>query len=159
MSGRAGSGTIGPTVVRSHRTAWLNAPVDLPSLIEQRRSQTGHDLRTMAERARKAGHPISRSTISAYMRGEVATKPSEERVAALAAALGVTFDEVAVAADETYRLDGTGPPLEGLRAQRAEAWLRLTEERTDDEVAELLLIVEQVLRMRDMDSPQGLPKI
>lgn len=128
--------------------------MDLPSLIAQRRRQTGDDLRTMADRARGAGYPISRSMISAYMRGEVSTRPSRERALALAAALGVSFEEVATAVEETYRLNVDADRSQSHReSQRAQAWLRLTGERTDDEVNELLLIVEQILRMRDMDGP------
>lgn len=107
----------------------------------------------MQGRAREAGHQISRSTISAYMRGEVATAPTKERVQALAAALDVSFDEVAAAVNESYRLNGNSIPMEDSEAQRAQAWLRLTGERTDEEVNELLLIVEQILRMRDRDRP------
>jgi transcriptional regulator with XRE-family HTH domain len=129
------------------------AAVDLPSLIAHRRRQTGDDLRTMAERARSAGHPISRSMISTYMRGEAATPPNRERVQSLAAALGVSFDEVAAAVNESYRLDGEESSPRDVEVQRAQAWLRLTGERTDDEVNELLLIVEQILRMRDKDRP------
>lgn len=127
--------------------------MDLPSLIALRRRQTGDDLRKMEERARRLGHPISRSMISAYMRGQVPTPPNRDRVQALADALDVSFDDVATAAAESYRLDSGSPPMEDRQAQRARAWLRLTEERTDDEVAELILIVEQILRMRDMDGP------
>ena len=127
------------------------AAVDLPALIALRRRQGGDDLRTMEDRGRRAGYSISRSTISAYEHGKIPTRPSRERVEALAAALGCSYPEVAAAVDETYRLDSDETPLAGRRAQRSQAWLRLTEERTDDEVAELLLIVEQILRMRDLD--------
>lgn len=130
--------------------------MDLSTLITRRRRRTGDSLRTMEDRARAAGHPISRSTISAYEHGEITLQPSRDTVAGLAAALGVTYDEVAAAATETFGLDAA--TLEGLRAQRAEAWLRLTDRRTDAEVDELLVIVDQVLRMRDMDGPNGRPK-
>lgn len=107
----------------------------------------------MEERARRAGRPISRSAISDYERGNIATRPGRDRVLALAAALGCPFDIVAAAVDETYRLDAGSTPVNDLQAQRAQAWLRLTGDRTDVEVAELLLIVEQILRMRDIDKP------
>ena len=128
------------------------ARVDLPALIRARRSRPGNTLRDMEERARQAGHQISRSAISDYERGNIVTRPTRERVVALAAALGCTYEEVATAVQETYRLEAESPP-ERQRSQRAEAWLRLTGDRTDDEVTELLLIVEQILRMRDMDGP------
>lgn len=130
--------------------------VDLPTLIQRRRRRTGDSLRAMEDRARTAGHPISRSMISAYEHGEVTTQPNRETVAALAAALDLTYGEVAAAANETFGLDDVSP--ETRRSQRAEAWLRLTGDRTDAEVQELLLIVDQVLRMRDMDRPTGSAK-
>ena len=106
----------------------------------------------MAERAKQAGRPISRSMISAYSRGEVATPPGEQRILALAAALGCTYGEVAAAVVETFGLESSPSP-ERRTSQRAEAWVRLTAHRTEAEVEELLLIVEQVLRMRDMERP------
>ena len=106
----------------------------------------------MEERARQAGHPISRSQISAYEHGQVTTQPTRGVVLGLAAAIDCTFDEVAAAVAETFGFDSTRAS-ERQRSQRAEAWLRLTGDRTDDEVTELLLIVEQILRMRDMDGP------
>jgi transcriptional regulator with XRE-family HTH domain len=108
----------------------------------------------MEDRARRAGYPISRSAISDYAQGRIATRPTRERVEALAAALECTFTEAATAVNETYRLDeAAAPDVDARRAQRAQAWLRLTGERTDAEVAELLLIVEQILQMRDLDGP------
>src|SRR5690242_1436863 len=107
----------------------------------------------MEERARRAGHPISRSMISAYMRGEVTTPPNRERVHAIASALDVSFEEVAAAVRESYHLKDVQASADDVQNQRAQAWLRLTGHRTDDEISELLLIVEQILRMRDMDGP------
>lgn len=105
----------------------------------------------MEERARAAGYPLSRSQISAYEHRQVATQPSREVVQGLAAALDLSFEEVAAAVTETFGLDGTHS-TERRQARRAEAWLRLTDNRTEAEVDELLLIVEQVLRMRDLDT-------
>lgn len=128
--------------------------MDLPGLIRARRTRQGNSLRDMEERARRAGYPISRSAISDYERGNIAGRPGPERVQALAAALGCTYREVADAVEESYRLDLDAAP-DAARAQRAEAWLRLTAHRSDMEIEELLRIVEQVLRMRDLDGPPG----
>lgn len=137
---------------------WLDsaviARVDLPALIRARRSRPSNSLREMEERARRGGHSISRSLISDYEHGRIAARPGPERVRAIACAIGCTYDEVAAAVDETYQL-GTRQAQERRKSQRAEAWLRLTDERSDTEVEELLLIVEQVLRMRDLDVPGG----
>jgi len=65
---------------------------------------------------------------------------------------GELLDRICASVAETFGFDSTPAP-ERQRSQRAEAWLRLTGNRTDDEVTELLLIVEQILRMRDMDGP------
>lgn len=108
----------------------------------------------MEERARRANHPISRSLISDYEHGKITTRPGRERVEALAAALGCTFPEVAAAVDETFAYERPPSP-ERRTSQRAEAWVRLTGDRTDAEIEELLLIVEQVLRMRDMERPNA----
>jgi transcriptional regulator with XRE-family HTH domain len=108
----------------------------------------------MEERAAKAGHPISRSMLSSYMRGEAGV-PTLTTIAAIAAALDVSFPEVAASVDETYRLQlglALDPERSARRHQRTEAWVRLTGDRTEAEVEELLLIVEQVLRMRDLES-------
>ena len=64
--------------------------------------------------------------------------------------MGCTYKEVADAVEETYSLDKDVAP-DAHRTQRTEAWLRLTDDRTAAEVEELLLIVEQVLRMRDLE--------
>lgn len=124
----------------------------LSTLIASELRKPGNSLRVMEDRARAAGHRISRSQINAYARGEVKTQPSREVVAALAAALDCPYQHVAAAVRLTFNVD-EGPPPAHRRAQRAEAWLRLTEERSDREVEELLLIVDQILRMRDADRP------
>lgn len=111
----------------------------------------------MQQRARAAGRPISRSTLNGYALGRPSTQPARDTALALAAALGVTFEEVAAAVQETFGLDEGASP-EARRMQRSEAWLRLTDDRTEREVDELLVIVEQVLRMRDLDALNGSPK-
>jgi len=131
---------------------WFDAGVDLAKLISTRRRRQGLSLRVMEDRAREAGYPISRSQISNYEHSVVDRQPTEKIVRGLAAALDCSLPEVAAAVAETFGFDSTPAP-ERQRSQRAEAWLRLTGNRTDDEVTELLLIVEQILRMRDMDGP------
>jgi transcriptional regulator with XRE-family HTH domain len=110
----------------------------------------------MEKRAKEAGYDISRSAISDYEHGRIEGRPGRERVEALAAALGFAYPEVAAAVEETYSLgeDTADDANERRKSQRAEAWLRLTDQRSDVEVDELLLIVEQVLRMRDLDAPK-----
>lgn len=127
-------------------------------LIASELRKPGNSLRVMEDRARAAGHRISRSQINAYARGEVKTQPSREVVGALAAALGCPYQHVSNAARLTFPGLDEGPAEERRSSQRAEAWVRLTGDRTDAEVEELLLIVEQVLRMRDMERPNGLNK-
>ena len=105
----------------------------------------------MEERARAEGHPISRSAISDYEHGRITSRPGRDQVEALAAALGCTYEEVADAVEESYRLDRNDTTSDARRTQRAEAWVRLTADRSEAEVEELLLIVEQVLRMRDLE--------
>lgn len=127
--------------------------MDLPALIRARRSRPGNTLRDMEERARRAGHQISRSLISDYERGNITAPPSRARVEALAAALDCSVPEVVSAVAQSFGL-ADGDSAERRQTQRAEAWLRLTDQRSDEEVDELLLIVEQVLRMRDLDTPK-----
>lgn len=132
--------------------------MDLPALIRARRSKPGNTLREMEDRARRAGYKISNSLIHDYERGKIASRPGPDRVRALAAALGCSYPEVAAAVQESFPLEPVTSPDAG-RTQRAEAWLRLTADRSPAEVEELLLIVEQVLHMRDLDKANGLPKI
>lgn len=103
----------------------------------------------MEQRARDAGFPISRSQISNYEHGSVERQPTEPIARGLAAALGCTFEEVAAAASESFGFD-VARSGERRESQRAEAWLRLTEGRSDAEVEELLAAVEAILRMRDL---------
>lgn len=130
--------------------------MDLPALIRARRARPGNSLREMEERthaAVRAGtldQSMSRSLISDYEHGRIASRPGPDRVEALAVALSCTFAEVAAAVEETYRLEPEKAP-DARSAQRAEAWVRLTADRSEAEVEELLLIVEQVLRMRDLE--------
>lgn len=121
--------------------------VDLSSLIAARRRSTGDSLRAMEARARRAGYRISRSTISAYERGKITTQPSRKTVQALAAALDVTYEEVAAAASEQFGLGDD--QCDASRSQRAQAWLRLTADRTDEEVQHLLKVVEEIVRFED----------
>lgn len=101
----------------------------------------------MEARARRAGYHISRSTISAYERGKITTQPSRETVQALAAALDVTYEEVAAAVREQFGLGDDQCDVS--RRQHAQAWLRLTSDRTDEEVQHLLKVVEEIVRFED----------
>ena len=122
--------------------------MDLPQLFANRKAAyesqkrgTG-STRAMAQRATDAGHRISHTQLGAYSRGEVDALPSEKTRYALAAALGVTFDEVTAAAVESVAPD----QLDGLRSQYAQAFLRLTAGRTEEEIRQTLGVVEATLR-------------
>jgi len=123
-------------------------------LIASELRKPGNSLRVMEERARRDGKKISRQQINAYARGEVSRRPGPDVVAALAAALGCPYPQVAAAVNQAFSIDEGAVPRRRRDAHVRE-WQRLTEERSDTEVEELLLIVEQVLRMRDLDSPDG----
>lgn len=131
--------------------------MDLAALIRACRTRPGNSLRAMEQRTREAvdrgelDQPLTRSVISDYEHGRIAGRPGRERVAGLAAALDCTFDEVAAAVEHTYRLAETS----SAEPWYVTRWKALTEGRSDAEREELLLIAEQVLRMRDLDDPSG----
>lgn len=139
--------------VRLDRTRVVGyGSVDLPALIRARRAHPdGGSLRDMEARAHSQGHEISRSALSDYERGRIKQRPGRERVEALASALGCSFGEVAAAVEETWRLENASP-AEPWHVKR---WRALVSGRSPAEVEELLLIDEQILRMRDLDSPDG----
>lgn len=115
--------------------------MDLPQLFASRKAWAG-STRAMAARATEAGYPISHTQLGAYARGEVPALPSERTRRAIAAALGVGFEEVTSAAMRSVAPDAH----EGLSSQHAVAFLRLTEGRTDDEIRQTLGVVEATLR-------------
>jgi len=96
----------------------------------------------MAERAAAAGYRLSHTQFGAYARGEVRAVPDEDTRHALAAGLGVSFEEVTAAAWESVAPE----PPPGLSAQHAIAFLRLTQGRTDAEIRQTLGVVEATLR-------------
>lgn len=124
--------------------------VDLSRLIARRRSDgddSAGSLRDMEARAQEAGHRISRSTLGEYSTGERIPDPRNETLlAALAAALDVTVDEVRAAA-----LESVGQPaqLEEHRSQQVEAFLRLTDGRTEREIEQLLGVVSAFVKGLD----------
>ena len=126
--------------------------MDLPALIRARRARPGNSLRAMERRGDEAfrdgriSQAISRSTLTAYEHGRIPeSRPGPEWVRALAAVLDCSFDEVAAAVEESYRLgmDASGEPWHVKR------WRALTADRPHAVVEELLVTVEQVLRMLD----------
>jgi transcriptional regulator with XRE-family HTH domain len=129
-----------PPSTRSWKVAHSEV-VDLPELFASRKTAAG-STRVMAERARAAGHPISHTQLGAYARGEVDAMPSEATRHAIAAALGVTFNEVTAAAWTSV----APTPPGGMVSQHAQAFLRLTEGRTDEEIRQTLGVVEATLR-------------
>lgn len=96
----------------------------------------------MAERARVAGRKISHVQLAAYARGEFSALPSAATREVIAAALGVSFDEVTAAAWASVAPEQP----EGPRTQYAQTFLRLTEGRTDAEIRQTLGVVEATLR-------------
>jgi transcriptional regulator with XRE-family HTH domain len=97
----------------------------------------------MAHRAAAAGTPISRTTLGDYANGKQTSVPDEDVRRALAAALDVSFEVLTAAALETVAPTLAG---DGRTAYRAEAWLKLTAGRSDQQVEHLLAVVEAVLR-------------
>lgn len=122
-------------------------PVDLARLIANRKAAGAGSLRAMEERAAARGTPISRTTLSDYANGRIRAYPSEDTRRALAHALDVSVEEVTAAAIET-----AAPELKegrGTELQHAQAFLRLTEGRSDDEIEQLLGVVVAALRAMD----------
>lgn len=109
------------------------------------------DRTKVAVREGRIKQAMSRSAISDYEHGRKLERPGPDRVAALAAALDCSFAEVAAAVEETWQLAAT-PVAEPWYVTRFRA---LTDGRSEAERGELLLIMEQVLRMRDLDGTNG----
>lgn len=135
-------------VTRPHlpdRTALLHV-VNLAELIASRKQAGAGTLRDMERRAAERGTPISRSALGDYANGRQTNLPSEETRQAIAAALDVTPNEVTAAALETAAPDIA---CSSRSLQHAEAWLRLTNGRSEDEVAHLLGVVTAALTAMD----------
>lgn len=127
--------------------------MDLARLIANRRAagpppEGAGSLRDMEQRAAEHGTPISRQSLSDYATGKVRAYPPERTRRALAHALDVSYEEVTAAA-----LESAAPEIKetgGAQLQHAQAFLRLTDGRTDDEIEQLLGVV--VAAMRAMDA-------
>lgn len=65
----------------------------LPALIRARQDR-GESLRSMADRARRAGHNISHAHIGDLLLGRVARAPLPQDIVAIAAALDASYDVV-----------------------------------------------------------------
>lgn len=116
--------------------------MDLPQLFASRKDFAG-STRAMAARATAAGYPISHSQLGTYAAGRInPVVPDEHTRRAIAAALGVTFEEVTMAAVRWVAPEA----LDGISTQHAIAFLRLTEGRTDEEIQQTLGVVEATLR-------------
>lgn len=132
--------------------------MDLARLIANRRAagpppEGAGSLRDMEQRAAARGTPISRQSLSDYATGKVRTYPSEATRRALANALDVGVEEVTAAALET-----AAPELRegrGAQLQHAQAFLRLTEGRSDDEIEQLLGVVVAAIRAMDARERRG----
>lgn len=121
--------------------------MDLSELINRRQAEGAGSLRDMADRAAAAGHRISHAQIGQYAAGKVRTYPAEPTRHALAAALGVTVDEVSAAAMQTAApelVDGAGMEL-----QHARAFIRETRGRSDAEIIQLLGVVRAAIKAMD----------
>lgn len=121
--------------------------MDLSRLIERRRRDGAGSLRDMAARARDAGHPISHSSLGDYQTKRTTPDPrNEAQMTRLAAALGISVDEVRAAAWESV---GHPTPLDGRRTQQVEAFLRLTDGRSEQEIEQLLGVVSAFVKALD----------
>ena len=106
-------------------------------------------MRKMAARARRAGTPISHVALSSYAHNRVASIPTERTRLALANALDVDLPEVNAACVQSLATETTDPVLR----QRAQAFLRLTADRSDAEVDQLLAVVAAALAAIDASHP------
>ena len=85
------------------------------------RHEAGRSYRDMAEAARRAGHTISHSQLQAYATDMVRKAPTNEQLAALAAAIGVTFARARAAMMEQFYgyvprgMEADDPALPGAR--------------------------------------------
>lgn len=126
--------------------------VNLAQLIESRKQAGAGSLRDMERRAAAAGRPISRTSIGDYANGKQTAFPNEEIRHALAAAIDSSFEVVTKAALQSAAPDAD---IDGRNLQRAEAWLKLTEGRSDEEVRHLLSVVRAAVEGFDaMRQPQ-----
>lgn len=112
--------------------------MDLPELIKHH--ARGRSLRAMAQQATDAGRSISHVQLGEYAKTQRPV-PSETTRRAIAAALGVSFEEVTVAALRSVAPDVPDVAL----SPHALAFLRLTEGRTEDEIRRTLGVVEATL--------------
>lgn len=123
-------GTTGNMATKSH-------PGALAALVESVR-QRGLSPERMSERAREAGHRISRQQIYDYASGAVKKAPDTVAVDALAAALGVSRERVLRAVVEQWW--GYSPDLVASDDRLADL--------TDEEQAEVLRYAEFVRASR-----------
>lgn len=97
----------------------------------------------MAARAEGAGYPLSHSQFGAYAAGRVKAIPDEPTRRAIAAALGVSFEEVTAAARESLGLDVS----DAVQSQYVQAFVRNIEGRPDEEIRRALAVVEVLMGM------------
>lgn len=127
--------------------------MDLAALIKKRKREGAGSLRDMAARAVDQGHQISHVTIGDYALGKNVTYPAESTRLALAAALGVSIEEVSAAAMAQAAPElADGPPMQ---LQHARAFLRKTAGRSDVEITQVLGVVDAALDA--MDAVRSLP--
>jgi hypothetical protein len=126
--------------------------VNLAQLIESRKKAGAGSLRDMERRAADAGTPISRTSLGDYANGKQTAFPNEDARRAIAAAIDSSYEVVTAAALESAAPQVAG---DGRTLQRAEAWLKLTEGRSDEEVQHLLGVVAAALKGWDSTRHRG----
>lgn len=131
--------------------------VRLDELITDHLRRTGESYRDLERRSKDAGKPISRSRLNTFgNRPTLTALPAEETRSAIAAALDVSVDVVTAAALESAGIEDLVGDSRSL--QHAEAWLRLTEGRSEVEIQHLLGVVSAALRaMEAVERDSGAP--
>lgn len=134
----------------------LIGSVRLAELISSHLRTSGEGYRDLERRAKEAGHPISRSRLNTFVTtDEIKAIPSEQTRSAIAAALDVSVEVVTAASLESAGIDDLA--ADGRSLQHAEAFLRLTEGRTEEEVQHLLGVVTATLRAMEASEQRRNP--
>lgn len=119
--------------------------VTLGELIHTVREKTGESYRTMANRATSHGYAITMAHIQKLATKPISAVPGRDTLLALAVALGVPVEEVALAAVEGLLADmGVELSPNVMIDSRARAWVTLTEGLSDDTVSRLLHVARPI---------------
>jgi hypothetical protein len=120
----------------------------LQALIASRKRDLGLTYVQMVEKAKEAGHPISRSMFHHFADTEWENIPSTTMLLAIAAAIDVDPDEVLAAAAESIGITTRELHL----GRNTRALLALLEDRTPEQVAALEAVVRSVTKAMDTGS-------